>query len=161
MLGLISIKLRGHGRGGALHRSGAEPAGRLSLEIQPSIERFGDDANAKNRLLGFVQQFQLPLGVFRKLAGNAGSHVGAENGQFPPSGFTIGVLGAEIRSTRVLAVPNAKEIERHSDNRCVGSPLSPQSFISSRKLDAQKSPRSIPGKYWPVAVLRCGAGLTS
>ena len=36
-----------------------------------SFDRLGDDANAENRLLGLVQQFQVPLGIFRKLAGNA------------------------------------------------------------------------------------------
>src|SRR5216683_2458817 len=83
-----------------------------------SFERFGNDANAKNRLLGLVQQFEVPLGIFRKLTGNAGGHVGADGGQLTPGRITIGAFGAVLGGARVPAISNAKEIERHGLNRC-------------------------------------------
>src|SRR5947207_1708737 len=111
-----------------------------------SFERFGNDANAKNRLLGLIQQFQVPLGVFRKLAGNAGGHVGADGGQLTPGRITIGALGAVIGGARVPAVSNAKEIERHGLNRCEMRAPSPTSFTKMLGMGCEKASQINSGK---------------
>src|SRR5258708_19835916 len=78
-----------------------------------SFERFGNDANAKNRLLGLVQQFEVPLGIFRKLTGNAGGHVGADGGQLTPGRITIAPFRPLLDAPRVPAISNPQEIHRH------------------------------------------------
>src|ERR1700758_4717562 len=55
-----------------------------ALRIVP--RRLRHDADAEYRLLGLIQQFELPFGIFRQLAQDAAGHVGADIGHLFPGG---------------------------------------------------------------------------
>jgi hypothetical protein len=73
------------------------------------LQRLRNQANPEYRLSGFIQQFQLPLGVFGELAGNVRDHVPADAGHFLPGGIVIDKLRAVIADACILAMSNAEE----------------------------------------------------
>src|SRR5665647_3616553 len=77
------------------------------------ILRFRDKPNSENRLLGTVQKLHLPFAVLLEVAGDAADHIAAHAGQFFPGGIAIGMLGAKIGGAGILAISDAKKIERH------------------------------------------------
>ena len=79
------------------------------------LQRLRNQANPEYRLPGFIQQFDLPLGVFGEAPGNVRDHVPADAGHFLPGGVMIGKLRAIIVDACILAMSNAEEEDRHGN----------------------------------------------
>jgi hypothetical protein len=100
---LISIKfVRATVRGAAFDRL-RTPKGKRRQDSrfadESSIERFGNDTDAENGPLRFIEQFHVPLGILFELAGNACRHVGTGAGQCLPRSITVGAFGPEFGRT--------------------------------------------------------------
>ena len=77
------------------------------------VQRVGHQADPENRLLALVEQLHFPLRVAAELAADSTDHVGAGTGELLPSRIVIGQLDAVLGRTRITAISNPKEIERH------------------------------------------------
>jgi hypothetical protein len=88
----------------------------LSPAAPPSLQRFPNKADSKNRLLGFVQQLHLPFVILFEVTGDTSDKIAADVGQLLPSGSVIGQFGATVSGARKTSVSDAEEIERHGEN---------------------------------------------
>jgi len=95
------------------------------------LEGFRYEADSKDGLPEFVQEFHLPFGVLLEMARDGADHVAAHAGQFFPGRVEIGELGAMARRTAVAAGLDAEIIQRHDMNRS-----RPSTPLSRRQHDA-------------------------
>ena len=70
--------------------AGQEVAEHANLPRLFRFEGFRHEADTKDGFPGFVQEFHLPLRVFRKMACDRADHAGANGGQLFPGGILIG-----------------------------------------------------------------------
>ena len=73
--------------------------------ILPALaERFGNDADAKQWLLGYVQEFKLPLVVWRQASGHVADQIAADIGHLGPRSIAVREVGAQTGHRAVGAI---------------------------------------------------------
>lgn len=116
---LISIKFRSQ-HGAAISLAAFETDG---LRDKPSVQRFGNDPDAEDGPLRFIEQLHMPLGILLELAGNACRHVGTGAGQRLPGSIVVGAFGPEFGRAGVTTISDTEKIERHTfDSRLLAAP---------------------------------------